>query len=170
MTSNSNIDNTSIDLTVSAIIERDNRFLCIEEHSSFGIVVNVPGGHIEPGETPEQAIVREVMEETRWQFAPRGFVGAYLWHDQLRQQQLMRLIYFGRVLHESTERELDNVIVAVRWRSRDASAADAQRLRAPVVLTAIDDYLLGRRARLCVNSLSDQGRILETVQAHVHML
>ena len=45
------------DLTVSAVVERDGRFLIVEERSSGVVVMNHPGGHIESGESPEQAVV-----------------------------------------------------------------------------------------------------------------
>ncbi|MEM8547748.1 MAG: NUDIX domain-containing protein, partial [Pseudomonadota bacterium] len=105
------------------------------------------GGHIEPGETPEQAIVREVREETRWQFRPTGFVGAYLWFDPLRDARYMRLVYCGHPVSEDDSLGLDPVVSLVDWRSRDDLFADAARLRAEVVLHCIDDYLTGQRQR-----------------------
>ena len=52
------------DLTVSAVIERDGKYLMIEEVASGAVVLNQPGGHLESGESPEEAVTREVLEET----------------------------------------------------------------------------------------------------------
>ena len=52
------------DLTVAAVVERDGRYLLVEEHAMGLVVLSQPGGHIEAGESPEQAVVREVLEET----------------------------------------------------------------------------------------------------------
>ncbi|MEN7342147.1 MAG: NUDIX domain-containing protein [Pseudomonadota bacterium] len=133
------------DVTVSAIAERDGRFLCIEEVTRNGVVVNLPGGHIESGESAESAVIREVMEETRWHFTPQGFVGAYLWLDLQRSLRSIRLVFCGDVQDESQSTTLDAGILSVHWRSRDAIAADAHRLRSPIVLTALDDFIAGRR-------------------------
>ncbi|MEO0575269.1 MAG: NUDIX domain-containing protein [Pseudomonadota bacterium] len=158
------------DMTVSAIVQRGDTFLCIEETNSNGIVVNVPGGHIEPGETPEQGIIREVLEETRWHFIPEGFVGAYLWHDQQRDHHFLRLIYYGKVTHEACERDLDEGIVSVHWRTRNELAEDAQRLRAPVVLHCIDDYLKGKRAQFAVTEATERMDIIDSVLPLVRKL
>jgi 8-oxo-dGTP diphosphatase len=50
---------------VAAIIERDGKILMGQRKNSHGAGRwSFPGGHIEPGETPEQACEREAMEET----------------------------------------------------------------------------------------------------------
>ena len=46
------------DLTVSAIIERDGQYLMVEEIASGAVVLNQPGGHLESGESPEEAVIR----------------------------------------------------------------------------------------------------------------
>ena len=62
-------------VTVAAIIERDGRFLLVEEETSEGIRLNQPAGHLDPLETLEQAVVREVLEETAHDFTPTALVG-----------------------------------------------------------------------------------------------
>ena len=52
------------DLTVAAVIERDDKFLLVEEYAMGRRVVTQPGGHIEADESPEQAVEREVLEES----------------------------------------------------------------------------------------------------------
>ena len=65
-------------VTVAAIIERDGRFLLVEEKQSRGLVLNNPAGHLDIGESLPQACVREVLEETAFDFTPEALVGVYL--------------------------------------------------------------------------------------------
>ena len=52
-------------VTVAAIIERDGRYLLVEEETPEGLRLNNPAGHLDPGETPLQAVVREALEDIR---------------------------------------------------------------------------------------------------------
>jgi ADP-ribose pyrophosphatase YjhB (NUDIX family) len=67
-------------VTVAAIIERDGRFLLVEEHTDNGLRLNQPAGHLEEGETLAEAVVRETLEESACRFAPEALVGVYMTH------------------------------------------------------------------------------------------
>ena len=51
-------------VTVAAIIEREGKFLLVEEHTQDGLRLNNPAGHLDEGEGTVQACVRETLEET----------------------------------------------------------------------------------------------------------
>lgn len=63
--------------TVAVVVEKDGKFLLIEEQSSGEIVFNQPAGHIEEGETFVQAACRETLEESAWHVKPRYLIGFY---------------------------------------------------------------------------------------------
>ena len=65
-------------VTVGAIIERDGRFLLVEEHTRAGLRLNNPAGHLEPAEDLLQGCAREVLEETAFDFVPTALLGVYL--------------------------------------------------------------------------------------------
>ena len=46
-----------------ALVVRGDRILSVLTHRSFGFIKELPGGGIEPGETPEAAALRELKEE-----------------------------------------------------------------------------------------------------------
>jgi 8-oxo-dGTP pyrophosphatase MutT (NUDIX family) len=41
-------------VTVAAIIEKEGRYLLIEEHTQEGLRLNNPAGHLDPGESPAE--------------------------------------------------------------------------------------------------------------------
>lgn len=133
------------DLTVSAVVENDGKFLTIEERSSGVVVVNQPGGHIEGGETPEQAAERETLEEAGCEICVTGLLGVYLWiHPQTRQNHL-RIVYLADLIAQDSNRELDEGVCAVHWLTASDLRRRSRNLRYPTVLRSVEDYLAGKR-------------------------
>jgi 8-oxo-dGTP pyrophosphatase MutT (NUDIX family) len=134
------------DLTVAAIVQRDDgRFLVVEERIGTALVFNQPAGHVEDGETIPEAVIRETLEETAWQFVPQHLVGLYLWRNPLNNRSILRVAFCGQVRTHDPARKLDRGILAAHWMSREALAAQPSRLRSPLVMQCIEDYLAGRR-------------------------
>jgi len=138
-------------LTVAAIAERDGRFLLVEERSAAGsLVLNQPAGHVEHGETLLEAVIRETFEETGWSFRPEFLVGVYLWKHPSGQNSYLRVSFAGAVEAHDPESALDEGIERALWLSRDELMARRDRLRSPMVIRTIDDYLAGERYPLTV--------------------
>ena len=133
------------DLTVAAVVERERRFLLVEEESSGRRVISQPGGHIEAGESPEQAVVRETIEETACEIACRKLIGVYLWIHPQTRQQFLRIVYAARFLSCDEKRELDDGIFARRWLTLEEITANQLTLRTPAVLRCVNDYIAGKR-------------------------
>ena len=133
------------DLTVSAVVERDGQYLLVEEHAMGQAVLNQPGGHIEAGESPEEAVIREVLEETGCDVACGELIGVYLWIHPQTRQQFLRLAYVAQFLACDESRSLDDSIIERRWLSRDELESRRSRARSPVVLRCIHDFEAGRR-------------------------
>ena len=132
-------------VTVAAIIERDNRFLMVEEQSADGEVINQPAGHLENGETLIDAVKRETLEETAWTFEPDAIVGIHLWCHPATTASFLRISFSGRCLRHDPNRNLDTGIIRTLWLSKEELAAQKSRLRSPLVLRCINDYLEGER-------------------------
>ena len=133
------------DLTVSAVVERDGQYLMVEEVVSGAVVLNQPGGHIEAGESPEEAVIREVLEETGCDVACDELIGVYLWIHPQTRQQFLRLAYVATLLGEDDSRQLDDGIIARRWLSRADVEYRRRSLRSPMVQRCILDFEAGRR-------------------------
>ena len=133
------------DLTVSAIVEDDGRFLLVEESAMGQRVFNQPGGHIEAGESPEQAVVREAMEETGCTVSCDELVGVYLWIHPQTRQQFLRIIYGATLIACNENAALDEGIFAKHWMTIADIESRKHSLRSPVVLRCVHDYLQGRR-------------------------
>ena len=139
-------------VTVAAVIERDGKFLLIEEETSDGVRLNQPAGHLDPHESLEQAVVRETLEETAYDFTPTALVGMYM--SRYRSARTgeavtyLRFAFCGEVGKEHTDRPLDEGILRTLWLTRDEIAACRERHRSPLLLTCVDEYLAGKRAPL----------------------
>jgi NADH pyrophosphatase NudC (nudix superfamily) len=133
------------DLTVAAIVQRDDRFLIVEERIRSRLVFNQPAGHVEDGESIVDAVVRETLEETAWHFQPRHLLGIYLWRNAESGRSFLRVAISGEVTRHEPQRALDDGILAAHWLTREQLLAQPSRLRSPLVLNCIDDHLAGRR-------------------------
>jgi 8-oxo-dGTP pyrophosphatase MutT (NUDIX family) len=133
------------DLTVAAVVEDDGRYLLVEEHAMGQVVLNQPGGHIEAGESPEEAVIRETLEETGCDVACGELIGVYLWIHPQTRQQFLRIIYAAQFLSCDESRQLDHSIVGRRWLTRADLEKRRNTLRSPVVLRCIHDYEAGKR-------------------------
>jgi 8-oxo-dGTP pyrophosphatase MutT (NUDIX family) len=136
------------DLAAAAIVQRDNRFLIVEERIRGAHVLNQPAGHVDDGESIIDAAIRETLEETAWQFLPRYLLGTYLWRNPANGQSILRVAIVGDVANHDPGRELDQPVLAAHWLSREQLLAQPQRLRSPLVMRCIDDYLAGQRHEL----------------------
>ena len=132
-------------VTVAAIIEHDGRFLMVEERSEGRLVYNQPAGHLDEGEGLIAAAIRETLEETAWRFMPTALIGLYRWQHPQKGNTYLRVCFAGTCHDHDPLRPLDKGIVRARWMSRAELMAHAERLRSPLVIQCIDDYLAGKR-------------------------
>jgi 8-oxo-dGTP pyrophosphatase MutT (NUDIX family) len=136
------------DVTVAAVAQIDSRFLFVEESINRRLVLNQPAGHVESGETLLEAIIREVREETAWRFEPESLLGVYLWRNPASNRSTLRFAFTGSVKDHDPRQPLDKGIVRTHWLSPAELKEREARLRSPLVLRCVDDYLDGRRLPL----------------------
>jgi 8-oxo-dGTP pyrophosphatase MutT (NUDIX family) len=141
-------------VTVAAIIERRradgaSEFLLVEEQTPEGLKLNNPAGHLDPEESPQQAVVREALEETACVFTPDRLVGIYL-SRFLRPATgedvtYLRFAFGGSVGAPEPGRALDDGIVRTLWMTLAELRASRARHRSPHVLACVEDFIAGRR-------------------------
>ena len=140
-------------MAVAAIIERrdddQSRFLLVEEHTPEGLKLNNPAGHLDPEESPQQGVVREVLEETTCVFTPDRLVGVYLSRFQRPATgddvTFVRFAFGGSVGKPDPNLRLDDGIVRTLWMTLPELRQSRARHRSPHVLGCIEDYVAGRR-------------------------
>ncbi len=133
-----------VDLTVAAIADDDGRFLFVQERAARRVVLNPPSGHVEPGESPLDAVIRETREETGRLFRPEYLTGLYLWQGPAGRT-VLRIAFAGRVGERAAGSQLDRAILGTLWLDRGELAARAGEHRSPLVQLCVDDYLRGVR-------------------------
>jgi phosphatase NudJ len=136
-------------VTVAAIIERDGRFLLVEEETAEGLKLNNPAGHLDPGETPAEGCVRETLEESAYAFKPTALLGVYLARSKKKatgeETTYLRIAFCGELGVHDPLRPLDTGIVRTMWLTPEEIRASIERHRSPLVLKCMEDYLAGVR-------------------------
>ena len=140
--------------TVAAIIEREGKFLIVEESVNGKIVYNQPAGHLDPHEDLIDAVIRETREETAWGFTPEALIGIYLWPQPNTHRTFLRFAFYGTCSDFQADQALDDGILRALWMSK-AELQNSKKLRSPMVIQNIDDYLAGQRYPLDILSTVD---------------
>ncbi len=132
-------------VTVAAIIEQNGKFLLVEEETNRGPRFNQPAGHLEDGETLTEAVIREVMEESAYEFIPESLLGIYHWKHEHNDTTYLRFAFIGKAGTHYPQQRLDEGILRVVWMTADEIRAKETVTRSPQVLMCVEDYLAGKR-------------------------
>ncbi|MAJ90587.1 MAG: NUDIX hydrolase [Legionellales bacterium] len=142
--------------TVAAIIEKNDKFLLVEEEIDGKLVFNQPAGHLEKGETLIEAVKREVLEETTFEFEPKSLIGIYLYPNANNINiTYLRFCFYGLCIKKHNDRKLDEGIIQTTWMSEQEIKKN-NRMRSPMVSICVNDYKDGKNFPLTlINSFSN---------------
>jgi 8-oxo-dGTP pyrophosphatase MutT (NUDIX family) len=144
-------------VTVAAVIARTldgvQKFLLVEEQTRDGLKINNPAGHLDPGESPLDACIRETLEETAFHFKPTAIVGVYLSRFErtgsAREEPLdityLRFAFCGELGEHVAGQALDEGIVRTVWLGIEELRASVDTHRSPLLLQCVEDYIAGKR-------------------------
>ncbi len=74
------------------ILLQDDKIALIERHRLGLHYFTFPGGHVDEGETPEQAAIRETEEELGLQVTLKQLLARYGWHGKWQYYYLVEVI------------------------------------------------------------------------------
>jgi 8-oxo-dGTP pyrophosphatase MutT (NUDIX family) len=131
-------------VTVAAVLEREGKFLLVEEETDEGIRFNQPAGHLECRESLTDAVIREALEETGYRFVPQYLIGVYNWRNEARDVTYLRFAFSGEITGHDALRPLDEGIIAARWLTINEIRALEDRHRSPLILRCIEDWQAGK--------------------------
>ncbi|TNE94053.1 NUDIX hydrolase [Porticoccus sp.] len=132
-----------IHLTVATVVKRDDKFLLVREFSDQKSVLNQPAGHVEPGETPLEAAVRETLEETGWHVRPTALISFTTYLSPTNGITYYRLAIAADAVEFDPKATLDSDIEEALWLDYEEILQNENSLRSPMVMQAINDYLKG---------------------------
>jgi 8-oxo-dGTP pyrophosphatase MutT (NUDIX family) len=132
-------------VTVACVVHQHGRFLMVEEDVRGQVLFNQPAGHLEPGESLLQAACRETLEETGWEVEPQDFIGARQYLSPEHDAQIVRFAFAAKPLRHHAELPLDHGVLKAHWLEYGEIVELGERLRSPLVLTTLDDWLAGAR-------------------------
>ncbi|MEM8498632.1 MAG: NUDIX hydrolase [Pseudomonadota bacterium] len=130
-------------LTVATVVEREGRFLMVREIAMGREVINQPAGHWEPGETLEQAAIRETLEETAWHVELTGLIGVFL-ASSAPSEHYCRVAFAAKAINHDRVAAIDEDILAAEWMSLDELHAQRDKMRSELVLQTLQAWLDGQ--------------------------
>jgi 8-oxo-dGTP pyrophosphatase MutT (NUDIX family) len=140
----------NLHITVASIIEKDGKFLMVEESAGGKIVINQPAGHVEDGESLVEAAIRETYEETGWRVEPTALLSVYRWRHHANAETFFRVAFHAKPVTFDKDCRLDAGILRAVWLNADELKREPERLRSPLVLRSIEDYVSNKRYPLDV--------------------
>lgn len=143
-------------VTVATIVEKDGKFLMVEEDLHGKKLLNQPAGHLDEGETLVQAAIRETQEESAWHVEISHLIEFSQWTSPNSNTHFLRACFAGKAIKHFPKQKLDDGIIRALWMSRDEVKQNSQRLRSPLVLDHIDHYIVGKRYELDFFSYYDK--------------
>ncbi|MEC8082325.1 MAG: NUDIX domain-containing protein [Pseudomonadota bacterium] len=113
----------------------------VKETQDGQIVLNQPAGHVENGESLQQAVIRETLEEAGWQVEPTAILGMYAFTPFAGADTYHRVCVICHPVCHITN-SLDPDILSAGWFTREEIEQHPQR--SPLIIECINDFENGQ--------------------------
>ncbi len=125
--------------TVAVVVEKNGKYLMVEEVCDGETVFNQPAGHVDEDESILDAAIRETVEETGWKVSIDAFIGLYTYKAPSNGITYYRMCFAATAIEKVTD-QLDIGIISEHWLSYNEIGNLKSQLRSPLVTQCIDDF------------------------------
>lgn len=134
------MDNWYAHVTVATVIEKDEKYLLVHEHTESGNRFNQPAGHLEKSESLLEAAVRETKEETGWDVKVTGLVRVNQYTAPSNGVTYLRVTFSAKAIRHDPAYTLDDGIIGPVWLSFKEIKEKEKQLRSPLVISDIEFF------------------------------
>jgi 8-oxo-dGTP pyrophosphatase MutT (NUDIX family) len=140
---------------VAGFVERDGKLLVIRERPAdlavdHEPVINQPAGHVEKGETPTDAVIREVLEETGYHVRPIELVGIHHVIQPTKERTTIGFLFRCELVDEIQNPISATEIVETLWLTQEEIMARVDEHRSKTSTERFKTYFSGARYPLDV--------------------
>jgi 8-oxo-dGTP pyrophosphatase MutT (NUDIX family) len=104
-----------LDFGIKGLILNEGKFLAMHKVSSVDKFYELPGGRMEYGETIEETLQRELLEETGLKVKPVRLLDTWNYINEEKQHQVAGVIYLCEVVGGNSDVQLSDEHDSYRW-------------------------------------------------------
>jgi 8-oxo-dGTP pyrophosphatase MutT (NUDIX family) len=132
-------------ITVASIVQKEDKFLFVEEYVKKKLVINQPAGHLEENESLQEACIRETLEETGYLVEALYLVGIYHEYSSANRDMWLRFCFACKVIKKVENYKIDDKISNVIWLTENEfNLKPDDTHRSNMVKKSFQDFILGK--------------------------
>ena len=134
-------------VTVATVVEREGKFLFVEEGPIEATHLNQPAGHLEANESLIDAALRETLEETQWHVELQAYLGVASYKAP-NGALYLRHSFSASALTIDTKAPRDSDIHNILWLTHEQALSRETQFRSPLVKLDLERHINGKQLPL----------------------